>query len=329
MKKLRPSLEVIATVAMILFGTSPVTANPTPIGSPGSTLLPFRLKLVSGISIAEENLLIEDGQKDSIPSFAPGGGTMDVPCVRYRAQYQFENKSGKATTVKVGFPIIVYSQMAGGSYGGLISLKAQYGSKSLEVKESSEPRPMIFPIETLGGVIEELQTAGVVKILPESSSFVDLSLLGKTLKSADTALQKSKKLSKKQIAHCLSVLKRLAFLKNDETLTGQSLVWYTFEIPLPQGLSENLTVSYKSFVPFGEDYSFSYILSTAKFWNKQTKKLMVEIAPDEQFQKKGGKYEILPKQKFVLSSESNRYKFQSRNIAPNFDIYVKRIPKGQ
>lgn len=314
---------------MLLLGSAPVAANPTPIGSPGSTLVPFRLKLLSGISIAEEKLLIEDGQKDSIPSFALGGGRMDVPCVRYRAQYQFENSSGKATTVKVGFPIIVYSQMAGGSYGGFISLKATYGNKSLEVKESSEPKPMIFPTEILGDVMEELQTAGVVKTLPESSSFVDLSLLGKTLQSADTALLKSKKLSKKQIAHCLSVLKRLAFLKNDETLTGQSLLWYTFEIPLPKGLSKNLTVSYKSFVPFGEDYSFSYILSTAKFWNKQTKKLTVEMAPDEQFQKKGGRYEILPKRKFVLSSESNRYEFQSSNKAPNFDIYVKRIPKNQ
>lgn len=325
----RAFLSAIAAVLSIEFVLEPALANPAPIGSPGRSLVPFSLQPISGVSIAEEKLLIEDGQKDTIPSFAPGGGRMDVPCVRYRAQYQFENNTGAAKSIKVGFPIIAYSQVAGGSYGGLISVTAVCGDKTLEVKELSKPRPMIFPREKLTEIIGELKTANIAKPVAESNDFIDLSQLGKDIKSAESALRKSKQLSNKQISHCLSALKRIAFAESDESLTGQSLLWYVFEIPLPKGLSETVTVSYKSFVPFGEDYSFSYILSTAKFWNKQTKKLTVEIQPDAEFQKKGGRYEIRPKGKFTLSPTSNRYVFQSTNDAPTFDIYARRISASQ
>lgn len=253
---------------------------------------------------------------------------MNVPCVRYHAQYHFENKTGKPQSIKLGFPVIVYSTVAGGSFGGLESLKAVYGNSELVVKELSESRPKVFPLSELSEIKKELRSAGVIEKVAESPDFADLTKLGESLKTAKAALIESKTLTGKQVNHCLTVLKRLVFAngESDETLTQQRLIWYTFEVSLPPGLSDELAVSYNSFVPFGDDYSFSYILSTAQFWNNQTQKLNIEIEPDSKFLKQGGRYEILPNGKFARSNKSGRFTFRSLNKAPNFDIHVKRIP---
>ncbi|MDZ4836618.1 MAG: hypothetical protein SGJ27_22805 [Candidatus Melainabacteria bacterium] len=323
---IRAGVITSSTLAFLLLVNCAVKANPTPIGSPGTTLIPFAPKVLKDISITEETLLIEDGKTDTIPSVAPGGGRMSVPCVRYQAQYQFENKTGNAKSVKVGFPIIVYSQVAGGSYGGLSDLKAVYGKKNLVVKESSASKPMIFPKEMLSEIIGDLKAAKVVRPVAESSDFLDLSRLGATWKSANAVLAKSDVLSKKQLLNCQKVLKRIAYSGSDETLVGQTLVWYNFEVPLPQGLSEKLTVSYNSLVLLGDDYSFSYILNTARFWNNEMRHLKIEIEPDRKFEKNGGKYQILPAEKFSRDPSSGRYVFKSKNEVPKFDIFIKRIP---
>ncbi len=307
--------------------SSPALANPAPIGSPGGALLPWSLKKVSGVSIHDETLVIRDGMKGKIPSFAPGGGTMDVPSVRYHSRYHFFNATGRSMSLKVGFPVIAYSMRAGGSYGGLSDLTASYGEARLPVHQSSISKPMVFPRETLTTVMRELQSCRLVSRVAESSDFVDLSKLGPSTKTARKALVNSRALSTKQITHVINELRKVAFGGSDESLIGQSLIWYTFEIPLDTGLSKELTVSYDSFVPFGGDHSISYILSTGRLWGNRIERLNVTVEPDSEFVSKGGRYEIRPSGKFQRSKDGG-FLFESENVDPTFDVYVKRIEKS-
>lgn len=307
----------------VVYLASPATANPAPIGSPGTGLVSFSLKKLRGVSIVDETLEIKDGQKGKIPAFAPGGGTMDVPSVRYQARYHFSNGTGKSLPLKVGFPVIVYSQVAGGSYGGFTALSAYYGGEQLPVKQSTVSKPMIFPRQTLAPIMQELQSARVVTAVIESSDFIDLSKLGRNIKTARRALLDSRTLSEKQVSRVITVLKKVAFGDSDESLTNQSLVWYTFQISLPKGLSKDLLVSYDSFVPLGGDHSFSYILSTGKYWSNRIERLKIVIVPDTDFVNSGGRYELHPQGRFIM--QDNRFVLESKNVAPNFDLYVKRI----
>jgi hypothetical protein len=319
-----PSLIVAIAIAAAASSTRVAHANPTPIGSPGTTLMPFSLRHLPGVSIAEETLLIEDGKSEQIPSPAPGGKAMDIPCVQYQARYQFQNMTGKPVKIAVGFPVIAYSFVAGGSNGGLTFLNARYGNTTLIVNETRIPKSMVFPKHMVSKILADLKSANVVKNVAESPDFVDLGRLGTSAKSALAVLLNSRKLSQKQLKQCLSVLDEIAFANGDFSVTGQSLIWYTFEIPLPKGKSETMTVSYKSAVPLGEDYSFSYILTTAKFWNNKPGSLKVEIEPDREFVKAGGRYQVFPKDKFS-NTKTGRFVFESKNKTPAFDIYVKRI----
>ena len=318
------SRSIFLVAVIMWFTILPVMANPTPLGSPGTSLVPFSLKSIKGISIAEERLTIKDGMKGKIPSPAPGG-TMDVPSVEYHSWYHFNNSTGKPIKVQVGFPVIAYSETAGGSYGGFVSFRAAYGDKELSVKELSSSKSMIFPKAKLLKVLKELQTAKVTRPVAESTDFVDLTQLGKDLSSARKALRKSGALSNQQISNVLAVLNTVAFGTGDEKVTSQTLLWYSFELPLPMGLSEPLVVEYSSFVPIVDDYSFSYILSTGRFWGWRIGKLKVEIVPDSKFSKSGGTYDILPKNKFSLSKDNGHFIFERSNQPPDFDIYVKRV----
>ncbi len=314
------------TLLALISSLPPACANPAPIGSPGSALVPFSLEKLPGVSIVEEKLTIRDGAKGKIPSPAPGGGTMDVPSVEHRATYKFDNQTGKPMTVRVGFPVIVYSELAGGSYGGFTSLSATYDKTKLPVKELSIAKPTIFPTEKLAKILKDLKAARAVRSVAESPDFVDIGKLGNSIDSAQKVLKESGALSVQRIAQIVEALKRVVFSKGDETPTGQSLVWSTFEIPLPRGLSKQLSVSYSSFVPFGPDYSFSYILTTGRFWNHQIRHLRINIEPDQSFLESGGRYEILPKGKFSQSGTKGDFTFESRDQAPEFDILVRRIP---
>ncbi len=317
-------LTIAIALAAAASSTRLAHANPTPIGSPGTTLMPFSFRHLPGVSIAEETLLIEDGKTEQIPSPAPGKKTMDVPCVQYHARYQFENTTGKPVKIAVGFPVIAYSFVAGGSYGGLTFLDAKYGNTKLTVKETRIPKSMVFPKHMVSKILADLKSANVVRSIAESPDFVDLGKLGTSAKSARTVLLNTRKLSRQQLNKCLSVLDEIAFAKGDFSVTGQSLIWYTFDIPLPKGKSETMTVSYKSAVPLADDYSFSYILTTAKFWNNKPGSLKVEIEPDRKFVKAGGRYQVFPKDKFS-NTRAGRFLFESKNKTPAFDIYVKRI----
>ncbi len=322
--RMRRHLSTFSIAAIAAF-SAPAFANPAPIGSPGSALVPFSLKKVAGVSINDETLTIKDGMKGKIPSFAPGGGTMDVPCVRYQARYQFDNATGKTMLLKVGFPVIVYSERAGGSYGGLSQLTASYGEDHLSVHRSTVSKPTVFPRERLAPIMRELESCRLISRVAESADFIDLARLGSSTKTARKALVNSRSLSKKQITHVLNVLNNEAFGGSDLSVTGQSLVWYTFEIPLAKGLSKALTVSFDSFVPFGGDHSFSYILSTGRFWSNRIKRLKVMIEPDVEFVRKGGRYEVRPSGKFQGKGAEAAFIFESENVDPSFDLYVKRI----
>lgn len=314
-----------AIALLLLTFVDAAYANPAPIGSPGTALAPFSLKSLPGVSIVEERLNIKDGLKGKIPSPAPGGGTMDVPCVQYRAWYQFENNTGKPMKVLVGFPVIVYSEQAGGSYGGLTSLTAEYGGKQLLVKESTTAKPTVYPRARLGSVANELVQVGLAQTVIESSDFIQLKKLGSNPATAEKTLRKSGAFSEKQIKRVLGVLKKVVFANNDDSLTGQSLVWSTFELTLPKGLSEPLICSYSSFVPFGEDYSFSYVLSSGRLWGHNIRRMRIEIEPDADFLKNGGQYQIFPENKFSRSNSDGHFVFASKNTSPTFDIYVRRV----
>lgn len=314
------------TISVIFSSNSSSLANPTPIGGPGNTLMPFSLQSTADISIEEESLVIEDGCSDSIPSFVPNAGRMPVSCVRYEAQYRFRNKSGKARKIKVGFPTIVYAYVAGGSYGGLTAFSATYGDTKVEVYESSQPKPMVFPRQPLAAVIKDLEVEGLTRNLECCYDFVDLGRLGKSEQETKTNLSRSGRLKAKRVAQIMNVLRAVVFRKSDLSIVGQSLDWHTFELSLPAGLSERFTVSYKSLVPIGQDYSFSYILTTARLWGQRVGRLSIEIKPDSKFVKAGGRYEIFPKGKFVHSLDPDRYAFKSENRTPDFDIHVNRIP---
>lgn len=314
----------VCVVAFVTY-SAPANCNPAPIGSPGRDLVPFSLKKLPGVSISEEILTIKDGMKGKIPAFTPGGGSMDVPSVRYQARYQFDNATGKTVSLKVGFPVIVYSEAAGGSYGGLSELKASYGDDQLSVQQLTVSKPMVFPRERLAPIMRELQSCRVITRVAESADFVDLTRLGASQKAARKVLTNSGSLSQEQVRRVLKVLKNSVYGGSDQALTGQSLVWYTFVIPLASGPSKLLTVSYDSFVPFGGDHSFSYILSTGKFWGHQIKRLKIVIEPDLEFVRKGGRYEIRPLGKFKHDSNDAAFVFEKSNFDPVFDLYVKRL----
>lgn len=300
-----------------------VIANPTPLGSSGNSLVPYSLKREQGISIAEENLTIIDGETGSIPSFSPGGSPIQIPCYMYKVRYRFDNKSVKKT-VKVGFPVITYGLRAGGSFGGFIDLAATYNGHKVEVQESRIPKPSFFPKSDLVDVQRSLQNLGLAQPVAECPEFVDLGKMPATLKGLETNLQKEKALSQAFKRNAVQKLKRERYVDNDEQVVGQELLWYTFSLPLEHGLSEELSIEYKSFAPLTKDSIF-YILSTAKFWGDPISKIRIEILPDKKFVSEGGSYKVLCSPKFSIKNSAEKIVLDARNLVPDSELQIKRI----
>lgn len=303
----------------------PACSNPTPIGGSGTELAPFSLKKLPDVSIAEERLTIEDGKQDSVPGFSPRVKTMSVPCVLYRAEYRFNNTSGEPKTIRVGFPTVTYRHLAGGDYGGLSSFKVIYKGKEIPVKTMTYARPTLYPRTSFSKVEKDLLSAGLAQQIPECPEFLDLAGLGSSRQDAAKVLQETNKFSKKEIAFILEALDRNVFSQDDFKICDQNLEWTTFEFSLPQGLSDVLSVSYKSIMPALEDnYQFAYILKTAKFWGNRLGRLEIVIKPDVGFLERGGTYHVHPEKTFQMTQNPVSFVYKSAEYPPQFNINVKR-----
>lgn len=302
-----------------------VLANPTPIGSSGRELRPFKVESAPDVSITEEKLIIKDAIEGRVPSFS-GTGEMLLPCVGYRAVYRFENRSKGKRTFKIGFPVVAYSHKCSGtSIGGIVSMKASYGGKSLKVEEVCTPAPCLYPRDELGGIVESLLKARLAEVVPETPEFVDLSKLGKDEEQARACLERSD-LPAVTIERLKKVLRDKVFGDDDFVIASQELIWYSFNLELPPGLSEPLEVSYSSFLPpWEEKYTISYILRTGKSWGRSVGNLTVEFLPEGQFMSAGGRYQFSPQKRFNLTRDASKYELRRENERLTYNIRIKRI----
>lgn len=317
-------------VAILCFALSAMSAlaNPTPIGSAGRNLRPFEIEKAPEISIAEEKLIVEDAVEGKIPSFS-SSGDMLVPCVKYSASYRFDNSGKAAKKLKLGFPVVAYCHKCGGtSIGGIDSFAAKYDGKSLAVKREETPAPRLYPRDELNGIVDILLKAKLARALPETPEFIDLSPLGKSMAEARRAVKKAG-LDKSKTGRIGKVLDEKVFGDFDMVVADQGLIWYSFNIELPAGLSKELTVDYTSFVPpWDEDYTISYILRTGQSWGGSVGKLEIEFRPEQQFLIAGGRYRIKPKG-FTFSKKSSSYVLRKEKEKLTYNIEIKRIvPEG-
>lgn len=301
---------------------SPAYANPAPLGSPGTSLLPLDLKRFVGISIAEETLTIKDGMKDLIPSFAPGGKPMEIPAVKYEATYRFRNKTGRTQKVKAGFPVITYMHKAGDNHGGLSLFDITFGDNKIPCKEISRSKQSIYAKRDLSGISDELLSAGLVRTIAATPDFIDIGKLANSREECARILRASRKLTKPKVAQITRALDNAVFGEGDEVVQGQCLVWYAFDLQLPNGLSKPLKVSYTSMMPVDGEYSINYLLRTAKYWGDAIGRLIIVFEPDKIFLQSGGKYKLYPAKDFVHFQE--RYVLKRSMTVPDFDIQIKR-----
>lgn len=318
------NLHALVLVLACLAPQCPAYGNPAPIGSPGTYLLPFSLKTIPGVAIAEETLTIRDGAKSSLPSFSPGGKPMEVRAIEYRAVYRFQNRTSRARTIKVGFPIVTYIHRAGDSNGGLTSFDIRFGGRRIPHRELSRSTPSLYPKADLQDIADDLVSANLVNIVSEAPDFLDLRRLGKSAAEAERLLKSSKKLSAAKVARVMKVLGETAFGDGDWAVRQQSLVWYAFDLELHQGISKPLEVSYKSISSSPGEDSITYLLRTAKYWNGPIGQLRIVFEPDKSFLSKGGRYDIHPKRTF-FEQVDGRFAYKAKNAVPKFDIQIKRI----
>lgn len=316
-------LHALVLVLACLAPRCPAYGNPAPIGSSGTSLLPFSLKTIPGVVIAEETLTIRDGAKSSLPSFVPGGNPMEVRAIEYRAVYRFQNRTSSARTIKVGFPIVTYVHRAGDSNGGLTSFDIRFGGKRIPHRELSRSTPSLYPKADLQDIADDLVAANLVSIVSEAPDFLDLRKLARSAADAERLLKASPKLSGAKIEHIMKVLSETVFGEGDWAVGQQSLVWYTFDLELHKGLSEPLEVSYKSISSSAAEDSITYLLRTATYWNGPIGQLRIVFEPDKSFLSKGGRYDIHPKQTF--EQVDSRFEYKAKNVVPKFDILIKRI----
>lgn len=321
------NLHALVLVLACLPLPCPVYGNPAPIGSPGTSLLPFSLKTMPGVAIAEETLTIRDGAKSSLPSFAPGGKPVEVRAIEYRAAYRFQNRTSSARRIKVGFPIVTYIHRAGDSNGGLTSFDIRFGGRKIPHRELSRSTPSLFAKADLQGIADDLVSANLSSIVSEAPDFLDLRKLGKSAADAERQLKSSKKLSAAKVARIMKVLGETVFGEGDWAVRQQSLVWYTFDLALHQGLSKPLEVSYKSISSSSVEDSITYLLRTAKYWNGPIGQLRIVFEPDKTFLSEGGRYDIHPEQTF--EQVDGRFAYKAKNVTPKFDIQIKRIPSEE
>lgn len=301
----KPTKIMLATLLLSLSISPKAHCNPVPISGPGREVLPITMKKENGISIVDEDLTIYDDWKARIVESEPPlvssqamkklqepkiPGELDIygelPCVHYNARYRFNNKTGKAKLIEIGFPVPISKENVVMLPVAPTSMKVSYDGKQIKLNRFEKTTPMLYlkSIFTLSQANLLIRT-GIAKAVTECPDYLLLSGLGNNLEEARISLTQCKEISKVQRE---KILKRLEDYSpsSGQFPANQTIVWYAFSIELPRGLSKELQVSYNCSVGRFSEYNFSYILSTGSFWGKDMENLRVTINLDRAFLKK-------------------------------------------
>jgi hypothetical protein len=298
-------------------------ANPAPVGSPGKGPVPLPPGAAKGISLVEEEVVLTDGLRDTMKSFAPGGPPIELNVVGYKGTYLLKNTTAERRQLKIGFPVVVGSFRAGSGQGDVDALVIAVRGKKVKSALQKVPARGVASVSALLDLgvrvedLERLRAARLALSVEGEPDFVDLSALGSTASARRAEMAKVSGLAPASINAVVDNLTG----ESDFSFSGE-LRWYTFEVAFAPRETVEVVVTYRSTTGYaGDERRFHYVLTTARRWDGPIARCRVVIEPAKGLAP--ARYRIRP-EGFLW--QETRWLLDQSQFTPTEDVVVDVLP---
>lgn len=281
----------------VLAAATLASANPVPVGSPGSTILPLsgsaQVTPSDAVQLVEETIEISDDAVVSIPAFSPREKDLQLDAVSFSCRYRLRNRTKTDIEIQVGFPVVTYGYNAGGSNGGVVDFAVTANGKPLEAKLTDVAMPhLVARSDLTPQLLNQLLKSKDAKEVPAAPEFFDLTP---------------------------EAFKKVTKSNEDFAPIQQTLTWYSFPVKFRAGADVGLAINYNSVLPM-HPVRFGYILRTGRFWRDNVESITLSFLPKKTPKRS---YTATPAGKFTQSPDG-RLTLKLRATKPDFDVMFER-----